>query len=122
MLVAVVPALVGLGLDFARTGSIGVVAWVLTLLGAVLSVLLVRRHSLFTAMVQPPLVVAFAVIVAYLIVVNRKILGVGLALINSFPLMVIATATALVLGLIRILAQPLRRTSARPAASAQSVR
>ena len=111
VLIALVPAVIGLGIDFKGSATVGVLSWVLTLLGMVLATLAVRRHSVFTAMVQPPLVVALAVVLAYVIAVSTKVLGVGLALINAFPLMLVATAVSLILGMVRIIAQPLRRSA-----------
>jgi hypothetical protein len=74
--------------------------------------LAVRRHSVFTAMVQPPLVVALGVVIAYVVMVSTRVLGIGLTLINAFPLMLVATAASLILGMVRIIAQPLRRPTA----------
>ena len=44
---------------------------------------------------------------------QHRVLGVGLALINAFPLMLVATAASLILGMVRIIAQPLRRSATR---------
>jgi hypothetical protein len=108
VLIAVVLTALGFGIDLSSTAAVGVFAWVLTLLGVALSTLGVRRHAIFTPMVQPPLVVAFSLVVAYLVTVSTRVLGIGLTVINAFPLMVTATAVALVLGMIRIVTQPLR--------------
>ncbi len=108
VLIAVVPTVAGLVIDLAGAGAIGWTARILTVLGAVLAVLAVRRDSLFTPMVMPPLVVALSLVVSYLVTTNSGVLNLGLKLVNTFPLMLTATATALVLGMIRIIAQPLR--------------
>lgn len=82
------------------------------LVGAALAPLLVQRKAIFTAMVQPPLAyLGIAVLVAALLGGgNFKIRLLGV--VDIFPTMAIGTGVAVLLGLIRILAQPLR--NARP--------
>lgn len=125
VLIAFVPTLAGLVLDLAVTGGIGVIAWVLTLLGVVAAALLVRRHALFTAMVQPPLVVLVALVAGYVIAaltgaINGGVLQLGLRLVGTFPLMLTATAVAVVLGVIRLVAQPMRSGAPRRTAGSAS--
>jgi hypothetical protein len=112
VLIALVPTTIGLGIDLKSSASVGVLSWVLTLLGMIAATLAVRRHSVFTAMVQPPLVLALGVVIAYVVMVSTRVLGIGLTLINAFPLMLVATAASLILGMVRIIAQPLRRPTA----------
>ena len=113
VLIAFVLTLSGATLDFASNTTLGLVGWISTIAGTVLSTLAVRRDSIFTPMVQPPLVVAAAMVLAHVFTVDHRVLGIGLSLINAFPLMLVATAGALVLGGIRILAEPLRRRPSR---------
>ena len=127
VIVAFVPTLIGFVADLAISNSIGVIAWVLTLLGVALAALAVRRHALFTVMVQPPLVVIAALVVGYVIAtltggIGGGVLNLGLKLVGTFPLMLTATVVAVILGVIRLVAQPMRSTAPRrPAGSASRV-
>lgn len=118
---AVVLTLGGTAVDGLTTG---VLAWGLRIgfyLGVVLAALIVRRASIFTAMVQPPLVLVFGLVVGGMLFTNAGgMYGTALKIIGTFPTMAIGTAAAVLIGLIRILAQPLRsgRTGARPASHA----
>ncbi len=118
VLIAVVPTLLGFVLDLSLNNAIGVFAWVLTLLGVALAAVAVRRHALFTVMVQPPLVVAVSLVLGYVIAtltggINGGVLNLGLKLVGTFPLMLTATVVAVVLGVVRLVAQPLRVTTPR---------
>jgi uncharacterized membrane protein len=124
VLVAFLPTLLGFTLDLSISNTIGVFAWVLTLLGVILAALAVRRHALFTVMVQPPLVVLMALIVGYVIATLTGstaggVLNLGLKLVGTFPLMLTATVVAVLLGVIRLVAQPLRAAPRRPARPAR---
>jgi hypothetical protein len=124
VLIAFVPTVIGFVADLSINNDIGIIAWVLTLLGVALAALAVRRHALFTVMVQPPLVVLAALIVGYVIAtltggITGGVLNLGLKLVGTFPLMLVATLVAVILGVIRLVAQPLRaapprRTTASP--------
>lgn len=112
IVLALLCTLAGAAIDGLTTGTL---AWGLRIgfyLGVVGAALLVRRGSIFTAMVQPPLVyLGIAVLVAALLGGgNFKIRLLGV--VDIFPTMAIGTGVAVLLGLIRILAQPLR--NARP--------
>lgn len=118
VLVALIPTVLGFAIDLARVNTVGVIAWVLTLAGVLGAAALVRRHALFTAMVQPPLVVAggliFGFLAAYVFgAVGGGVLQLGLKLVSTFPLMLAATAVGLLAGLYRLYTQPLRRTGPR---------
>jgi hypothetical protein len=113
VLIAVAGAAVGFGVDLGSNSAVGVIAWTLTIIGVVLAALAVRRHAIFTVMVQPPLVVVFGLIIGYLIALNGSVLNLGLKLVSAFPLMLAATAAGLVIGMIRIIAQPLRHQKPR---------
>ncbi len=105
--------LAGAGIDGLTTGQL---AWGLRLgfyLGVLGAVLLVRRGSVFTAMVQPPLVLVVGIVVGgMLFTQSGGLYGTALKVINAFPTMAIGTAGAVVIGLIRLVAQPVRRPSA----------
>ncbi|MUL66707.1 hypothetical protein BOO86_19700 [Mycobacterium sp. CBMA 234] len=76
--------------------------------GCVLAVLGVRRSGIFTAVIQPPLILFVAVPAAYFIFHSDKIAGIkdllincGYPLIERFPTMFFTAVTVLALGLIR---------------------
>ena len=95
--------------------TIGVLAWGLRIgfyLGVLGAALLVRRGSIFTAMVQPPLVLVVGLVVGGILFTNAGgLYGTALRLIATFPTMAMGTAAAVIIGLIRIVAQPLRARS-----------
>ena len=111
VLLALALTLAGTAVDGVTTG---VLAWGLRIgfyLGIVLAALIVRRGSIFTAMVQPPLVVLFGLVVGGMLFTQTGgLYGTTLKVIGTFPTMAIGTAAAVLIGLIRILAQPLRST------------
>ncbi len=108
--------LVALGLTALGATIDGMVSGTLTwgfrlgfVAGVGLAALLVRRGSLFTAMVQPPLVmVAISFISLRLMSSERTTISL-IKVVNSFPTMVVGTAFAVLLCIVRIFAQPLRR-------------
>lgn len=107
VLLAVLGTAAGIAVDLIRSDTLG---WGLNagfVAGCVAAVLLVRRGSLFTAMVQPPLVLVAGVLVATLLG-SEGMLGTALAVVKSFPLMAIGTGAAIAIGLIRVIAQPMR--------------
>ncbi len=77
--------------------------------------LLVRRGSIFTAMVQPPLVMVVVSFVALRLMASDRTTISLIKLVNAFPTMVIGTAVAVLLCVVRIFAQPLR--GSKPATS-----
>ncbi len=80
------------------------------LAGVGLAALLVRRGSIFTAMVQPPLVMVTVSFISLRLMASEKTTITLIKVINSFPTMVIGTALAVLLCVVRIFAQPLRRS------------
>jgi len=127
VLVAVVLTLAGVIInvnsDLPDGQSTGWPLRILFVGGVVLAALLVRRGSIFTAMVQPPLVLAGCLVLGdYLGPHSDGLLSSGVDLVRSFPLMVVGTAAAIVVGVIRLVAQPLRRrtSSDRPQSSAHA--
>ncbi len=89
------------------------------LLGVVLAALAVRRRAVFTAMVQPPLIFLVVLIVALRALFSKGLTQSAVPVIDSFPTVLIGTAVAVFLGLVRILAQPLRRRDPQRATSAR---
>ena len=113
--------LLALGLTLAGTAvdgiTTGLLAWGLRIgfyLGVLGAALLVRRASIFTAMVQPPLVLVVGLVIGGMLFTNiGGLYGTALRIIATFPTMAMGTAAAVLIGLIRIVAQPLRPKSQR---------
>ena len=109
ILLALVLTLGGTAVDGFTTG---VLAWGLRIgfyLGVISAALVVRRASVFTAMVQSPLVLVVGIVLGGMLFTQAGgLYGTALKIIGTFPTMAIGTAAAVLLGLIRILAQPLR--------------
>lgn len=108
-LVAVVLTAIGVAYD-AGSGdnALGAVFAVCYVLGCVAAVLAVRRSGVFTAVIQPPLILFVAVPFAYFIFHGSTFTGIkdtlinyGYPLIERFPLMFFTSATVLVIGLVR---------------------
>lgn len=83
--------------------------------GVALATVLVRRASIFTALVQPPLVMVVVIFIALRLMSAERMTISLIKVVNTFPTMVVGTAVAVVLCVIRIFAQPLRRAAAEPA-------
>jgi Domain of unknown function (DUF6542) len=76
--------------------------------GCVLAVLAVRQSGVFTAVIQPPLILFVIVPAAYFVFHGSSITGIkdilincGYPLIERFPLMFFTSAAVLVIGLVR---------------------
>lgn len=109
ILLAIVCTAAGGIYDEVAHGTIGWGIRIGFLIGAVLAPLAVQRKGIFTAMVQPPLVYlgVTLLLVAMLGGGTFKIRLLGV--VDIFPTMAIGTGAAVLLGLIRVLAQPLRQ-------------
>ncbi len=114
VLVAVVLTAIGATLDGLVSGvltwgfRIGFVA------GVCLAAVLVRRASIFTAMVQPPLVMVVLIFISLRLIATERMTITLIKVVNAFPTMLIGTALAVLICVIRIFAQPLRRPRAAP--------
>jgi hypothetical protein len=123
---AVVVTLIGVVLDKVGPGTPG---WGLRIgffVGSGLAALAVRRRAVFTAMVQPPLVLVLVLVPSLKLLFNATIYDSALKLVNTFPTMAIGTGIAVIIGVIRLFAQPLRPRTGRapartPSADAQHV-
>jgi hypothetical protein len=82
-------------------------------IGVVLATLAVRRGSLFTAMVQPPILLTLLVFGTFRLFGAQGTIFSASKIVTSFPIMAVATGVALLLGLVRIIAQPMRTPGAR---------
>lgn len=78
------------------------VLWIFFLAGTILAVLAVRRRSVFTAMVQPPLIAAVVVFVGARFFAGEQTVFAAVNVVKIFPMMLVATGVAVVLGLVQI--------------------
>ncbi|MDV6011539.1 DUF6542 domain-containing protein [Haloechinothrix sp. LS1_15] len=109
--------------DARLHGEIGTIFEAGFFAGAVLAVCAVRRRNLFGPVIQPPLIFALVVpgVVLYASGIPgdadtlSRVLAVGTPIIHGFPIMAAATATTLMIGLLRLLVQrdPARRKPAK---------
>jgi hypothetical protein len=121
VLVAVVLAAIGATIDGVGSGRLGWGFNIGFVVGVALAAVLVRRASIFTAIVQPPLVMVVVMFVAMKLVTNDAIKIIAINIVSSFPVMLTGTAVAVLLGVVRIFAQPMKRAkkpSARQGAPA----
>jgi hypothetical protein len=109
MLIAVTMTLAGMGIE-AGLGhqELGGPFAIGYSLGCVLAVLAVRRSGIFTAVIQPPLLLFVAVPLAYYLFHNSAFTGMkeiaitcGYPLIERFPLMLFTSSAVLLIGLVR---------------------
>lgn len=108
--------LTGLGavIDGMSSGGLGWGFTVGFVAGVGSAALMVRRGSIFTAIVQPPLVMVVLMFLALKVISNDALKIIGIKLVGNFPLMVVGTALALLLCVVRIFAQPMRRQKKSP--------
>lgn len=109
MIIAVTMTLAGLAVEAGsghqELGSAFAIGYAL---GCVVAVLAVRQSGIFTAIIQPPLLLFVAVPLAYYLFHNSSFSGLkevaiscGYPLIERFPLMLFSTAAVLLIGLVR---------------------
>ncbi len=99
--------------DLQRINRLGLVFQACYFLGCMLAIVVVERRSLFGPMVQPPLLLAFAVPGVVLFAgdappdggLAATALAIGTPLINGFPTMAITTGVTVGLGAYRIATQ-----------------
>jgi hypothetical protein len=108
VLVAVTGVAVGYAFDAGSGKELTSIFSGLYVVGCLAAVLAVRQEGLFTAVIQPPLILFCAVPGAYFLFHGAKFTGVkdlvincGYPLIERFPLMLFTSAAVLLLGLIR---------------------
>lgn len=109
MLIAVAATVFGVAIE-AGTGhrELGMIFAVCYALGCIGAVLAVRQSAIFTAVIQPPLLLFVAVPLAYFLFHGEELSGLkgflitcGYPLIERFPLMLFTAATVLAIGLAR---------------------
>lgn len=115
----------GIAIDLGRADTLTRLFLACYAVGCVSAVLAVARRSIFTAMVQPPLVLAVAVPLVVRLLgggtsggVRNTVLELGIPLVNGFPTMAVTTIVTLALGVARIRVQ----RPAQPPARAQRTR
>lgn len=109
ILSAVVASLIGFAFDAGSGGGRLTAAFsTLYVIGCLIGVLAVQQRALFTAVIQPPLVLFVTVPTAYFLMHSSEIQGVkdvlincGYPLIERFPLMFFTSAAVLLIGLAR---------------------
>lgn len=119
--IGVLGAILGIAVDhFVGSGELTARFAVIYLLGCTFAALAVRHRALFTAVVQPPIILFVAVPLAYMTFSGASLSFRSMALnviplVNRFPLMLFATTVVMTIGAIRLLRNRPRRL-ARPAA------
>lgn len=119
--IAVVAAV--LGMVAGHSDGQYTVGWIFGLIftaGVAIATLAVRRGSLFTAMVQVPIVLTVIVFATFRLFGDQGTIFSASKIVTSFPIMAIATGVALLLGLVRIIAQPLKGAGAAHHSQADS--
>jgi len=109
VLIALTGTLVGLAIDAASgNGELGAPFATFFALGCIGAVLAVRQSGIFTAVVQPPLLLFVAVPLAYFLFHSSAFGGLkdiaiscGYPLIERFPLMLFTSAAVLLIGMTR---------------------
>ena len=117
-LLAVTATAVGLAYDAgAGNKELGAVFSTFYVLGCLAAALLVRRSGLFTAVIQPPLILFIAVPTAYFLFHGGQLGGLqdilincGYPLIERFPLMFFTSAAVLLVGMARLVLRPWRES------------
>jgi hypothetical protein len=108
VVVAVTGCAVGFAFDAGSGKDLTIVFSALYVAGCAAAVLAVRQAGIFTAVIQPPLILFCAVPAAYFLFHGAKFTGVkdlvincGYPLIERFPLMLFTSAGVLLVGLVR---------------------
>jgi hypothetical protein len=108
VVVAVTGCAVGFAFDAGSGKDLTIVFSALYVAGCAAAVLAVRQAGIFTAVIQPPLILFCAVPGAYFLFHGAKFTGIkdlvincGYPLIERFPLMLFTSAGVLLVGLVR---------------------
>jgi predicted membrane protein len=105
--VAVTQCPLSLASDSAmRSSAMGWGFTICFIVGVGLAALAVRRRGIFTAMVQAPILLALFVLVTFRLVHGCGTFSSAAQVVQHFPGMAVATGVGILLGLIRIIAQP----------------
>ena len=127
MVVAVTGTAAGFAFDAGSGKELTTVFSALYVAGCVAAVLAVRQSGVFTAVIQPPLILFCAVPGAYWLFHGAKFTGLkdllincGYPLIERFPLMLFTSAGVLVIGTIRWLLAMVIRPAATATAETEA--
>ncbi len=127
MVVAVTSTAAGFAFDAGSGKELTTAFAALYVLGCVVAVLAVRQSGVFTAVIQPPLILFCAVPGAYWLFHGAKFTGLkdllincGYPLIERFPLMLFTSGGVLVIGIIRWLLARVTRPAATATAEAEA--
>lgn len=109
VVVAVGACVLGFLVDAIRGSELSATFAVMYVLGSFIAVVAVRRRGLFTAVVQPPLIMFFGVPIAYQLLATDAglslrdiVLTAAVPLVDRFPLMFFTTLLVLVIGGVRL--------------------
>lgn len=115
--IGVLGAILGIVVDhFVGSGELTARFAVIYVLGCTVAALAVRHRALFTAVVQPPIILFIAVPVAYITFgdasfsIRSMALNV-IPLVNRFPLMLFTTTVVMTIGAIRLVRNRPRRSA-----------
>ena len=107
-IVAIVGTAIGVVADAGGEDALGGVFAAFYALGCIAAVLAVRQSGVFTAVIQPPLILFIAVPFAYFVGhgstytgMKDTLINCGYPLIERFPLMFFTTAAVLLIGMVR---------------------
>lgn len=105
VLTAVTGTLLGAVLDRSSTGTIGVGTRWGFVLGVLVAVVMVRRVSLFTAAVQPPLVFFSVVLAVFAVGSTQRVSILLIELTGAFSTLGLGTALVLIVAVLRLALQ-----------------
>jgi hypothetical protein len=107
-MIAVTATAVGFAFDAGGGRELTHVFAALYMIGCIVAILMVRQSGIFTAVVQPPMILFLSVPGAYFLFHGAKITGLkdivincAYPLIERFPLMLLTSGAVLLIGLVR---------------------
>lgn len=126
-MIAVTATAIGFAFDAGGGRDLTHVFAALYMIGCIVAVLLVRRSGIFTAVVQPPMILFISVPGCYFLFHGGKLAGLKDIVINClyplierFPLMVLTSGAVLLIGLIRWFVRSSRSAADEDPASASA--
>lgn len=129
VMIAVTATAVGFAFDAGGGKELTHVFAALYVIGCLLAILVVRQSGIFTAVVQPPIILFVAVPGCYFLFHGAKLNGLKEVVINCayplverFPLMLITSGVVLLVGLIRWFVGSRSATDAEPSTTATTSR
>jgi hypothetical protein len=108
VMIAVTATAIGFAFDAGGGKELTHVFAALYVIGCLVAILMVRQSGIFTAIVQPPMILSVSVPGAYYLFHGAKVTGLKDAVINCayplierFPLMLVTAGVVLLIGLVR---------------------